>query len=495
MKTLEEGRLLKKSKILRAVMRRAKRQGIEVYLVGGAVRDFIMGLPPGKDYDFVVKEGEDRLAHILAHETGGHAFLLDDQFGTWRVVVPSRGGKIELDFARLQGGVIEEDLKKRDFTINSMAIALKEFFREEAPGVVDPLGGMGDLKKSTLRVNSEEAFLRDPLRMLRAFRFSATHKLRLDENSFILVQKYNSLIGKAAEERVRNEIFIALNQPSAYEFFKGLYRSGLLQEIFPEVRGWEALILDPAASFSLLDHAFRTLEAGEFILARLRGIFPGLAGKLEEHFSQKVEEGISRGMLLKFLCFFHDSGKPATRQLDPERHTIRFMDHDQIGAKINMRIGQRIRLSRKSIRILSEISRHHMRPVSLAQIENLTERAKYRFFRDLGKSGVDLCLLALANKWGEGTVRLADPLPGGDIEKMKTFVSGLLNYYFDIYNPRSVLPLLDGNEVMRILGLPPGEKVGNALAALKAAEISGEVRSRKEALEFIKNIDISRPLG
>ena len=493
-----KGRLLKKSKILKTVQRLAQKQGVEVYLVGGAVRDLQMGIPPGKDFDFAVREGEDRLARSLAQETGGHAFLLDDQFGTWRIVIRKGGEKVELDFAHLQGRNIEEDLKNRDFTVNSMAFALKDVFGERNPGIMDPLQGMEDLKRGILRVNSEQAFLQDPLRMLRAFRFSATHKLRLEAGTFTLVQKHKSLIRKAAEERVRNEFFIALDQVSACEFLKGLDRSGLLQEIFSEVQGWESLDLDPPRHFFLLDHAFRTMETGEFILANLRGIFPALATRLEEHFSQSVEEGISRRMLLKFLCFFHDSGKPTTRQIASQGPTVRFMDHDQAGAKINMRIGQRIRLSRKSIRLLSEVTRHHMRLSSLAKTENLTERAKYRFFRDLGKSGIDLSLLALANSWGKEKIGSADlsPAPlGGEAEKMKTLVNGLLVYYFDTYNPRPLQPLLEGNEVMRILGLPPGKEVGNVLDALKSAEIAGKVRSREEALEFIKNIDISKPLG
>ncbi|MBP1717386.1 MAG: tRNA nucleotidyltransferase/poly(A) polymerase [Deltaproteobacteria bacterium] len=489
--------LLKKSKILQTVYRQAAEQQAEVYLVGGALRDLLMGRPLGKDFDFAVRTRTDHLAQKLALETGGHAFVLDDQFGTWRLIIKEKGEKFEADLSPFQGSTIEEDLNKRDFTVNSLAISLKELFHDGNPQIVDPLQGWDDLEKRILRKNSEASFLQDPLRMLRAFRFSSTHNLRPDPGTLTAIQKNKSLIQRTAGERIRKEFFLALGQNQAGRFFGDLHRHGLLGEIFPETRGWETLDLEPPKGFTLLDHALKTVEACECLLNHLDYLCPSQGGSLRKYFSETVEEGISREGLIRFLAFFHDSGKPGAARAYSETQKVRFLDHDRQGEKINLRIGQRIKLSRKSIRILSELTRHHMRLSSLTKTEMITGRAKYRYFRDLGKSGIDLAILSLANSWGREEGSLADPFAvelKGEAERMKEAVSGIISYYFEEYESRPSRPLLDGNEVQRVLGILPGKKIGNVLGALKEAEISGKVRSREEALEFIKNIDIFKPI-
>jgi poly(A) polymerase len=483
---------LKHSKILQAVQFISTKNKQAIYLVGGAIRDLLLGRPLGKDFDFVIHGETEGLAKEVAREMGGHAFSLDEVFGTWRVILKKKKKKTELDFSALQGKDIIEDLRQRDFTVNSLAIDLEELALPGNPRVIDPLDGLEDLKRKILRANSEESLRQDPLRMLRAFRFASTLKFSVEEKTLKMIHRDRELVRRSAGERIRTEFFMALGEEEAGSFLQKLYQSGLLAEIFPEVRGWENLKMGTDRALSLLDHALRTTEAGEFILLHLEEFFPSFFEILKNHFSQNEEEGISRRALFKFTAFFHDSGKATTASQDGETGASRFLDHDRAGEKINIAIGRRLRLSRRSLRIISELTRQHMRMHSLVKAQEVTGRAKYRFFQDLGKEGIDLAILAFSNALAWGGSPLRWPLPPGmseEAKKIQKITEILVCYYLEEFTRCPSKPLLTGKQIMKTLDIPQGKLVGSLLNKLREAEISGEVRTRTEALQFLKKID------
>jgi hypothetical protein len=261
--------------------------------------------------------------------------------------------------------------------------------------------------------------------------------------------------------------------------------TGLLREIFPETRGWEMLSAAPAGP-SLLEHAFTTVEAGEFILDRAEELFPSMGGLLDRHFSETIEEGVSRKALFKIVAFFHDSGKPGTAP--------RFLDHDQEGQKVNTAIARRMKLSRRTVRAVSDITRHHMRVYTLSRMKTVSSRAMYRLFHDLGKEGVDLVLLHLSNalsRYSPGFQEAVVPEAPGEFPEFLKVARDLLGYYYGEFAGVRAKPLLSGREIMGALGLRPGKTVGALLLKLREAEAAGRVRTREEALEFLKNIDRS----
>lgn len=487
---------MKESKVLEVVRRLARKKGDEVYLVGGAIRDLLLRRSLGKDFDFVVRGEVGELAKDVAQEVGGTAFPLDEAFGTWRVIIKKGKKKTELDFSLIQGKEILGDLKRRDFTANSVAINLNEVFQPGDLRFIDPLNGFNDIRERVLRANSEESLRQDPLRMLRAFRFSSTLGFSVEEETLRMIQRNRDRILHSAWERIRSEFFAGLGEMGAGGFLRDLHESGLLGVIIPEVRGWENF--DQGTHQTLLEHAVRTVETGEIIFAHLPDLYPSYAKLLDQHFSSTIEEGISREALFKFVAFLHDSGKPATGSIRADGQPLRFLDHDQEGKRINLFIAQRMKLSRKAIRIVSEITRQHMRILSLAKTQKVTSRAQYRFFRDLGKEGIDVILLALANGLASTPIILRWPLIQElprSLRKIKEVAGELLRYYFEEFLPKPPRPLLDGRGIMEALGILPGEEVGRLLERLREAEIAGKVRTQEEALEFLKNIDSSRPFG
>jgi len=480
---------IKKFKIIQIVHHLAKSRGEEVYLIGGAIRDLFRGRPLGKDFDFVTAGKVEDLAKAVAGETGGHVFPLDEPLGIWRLVLKKGKKKTELDFSSVQGRDIIEDLKQRDFTTNSIALNLAELFNTPSPSFLDPLDGLADLRQNILRANSEESLRQDPLRMLRAFRFVFTLGLKMDQATLKLIQKNKNLIHQSAHERIQTELFTGLEANQAGSFLRALYQSGLLWEILPEIQGWENCEQDSYHDFPLLEHAFRTVEALDFILEHLRDLYPAYETSLARFLSPKIEEGISRRALLKWAALVHDSGKPVTRTPESEGQTVRFLDHDQEGQRINELICQRLKLSRKSRRFISELTRHHMRILSLSRTPVVTPRAKYRFFRDLEKEGIAAVLLALADAFGSKEMVFHWPLEPelpGDLAKVKEVADELLRYYHENFSPKRHKDLLNGDEIMKILGLTPGREVGIILAQIREAETAGLVRTKKEALEFIK---------
>jgi poly(A) polymerase len=487
-----EIKLLKKSKILEVVRRLTQRRMEGVYLVGGAIRDLLLRRPLGKDFDFAIMGEVESLVKEVAQEIGGHAFSLDEIFGTWRVVLKKKKKRTELDFSALQGKDIIEDLRQRDFTVNSIAVNLQDLASPGAPCFIDPVDGLGDLKRRILRANSEESIRRDPLRMLRAFRFASTLQFSVEEETLKMIHRNRDLIRRSAGERIRTEFFMALGEEGAGSFLRKLHQAGLLGEIFPEVRGWDNLHLGTDRALSLLDHALRTVEAAEFIFTHLADLYPSGIDFLKSHFSQNEEEGIFRGALFKFTAFFHDSGKIAAASQDGGTEAPRFLDHDREGEKINTAIGRRLKLSRRSLRIISDLTRQHMRIQSLAKAQEVTGRAKYRLFQDLGREGIDLALLAFSNAMASSPSPFRWPFSPGmseEVKKIKKITEVLLCYYFEEFTRRPGKPLLTGRHIMETLGIPQGEVVGLLLNKLREAEISGQVRTRGEALKFLKNID------
>ncbi|HYB22062.1 MAG TPA: HD domain-containing protein [Thermodesulfobacteriota bacterium] len=487
-----EAESLKKSGILQAVHRVSQKRKEEVYLVGGAIRDLLLGNSWGKDFDFMTKGEVSGLARDAARETGGHAFPLDETFGTWRVILKKRKSRTELDFSLLQGKDIFEDLRQRDFTINSIALRIEGILHGETPEFIDPLGGVSDLRRRILRANSEESLRQDPLRMLRAFRFASTLGFSVEDETLRMIERNKDQILRSAGERIRREFFTALDGNQAGRFLRQLNEVGLLAKIFPEIQGWNDLNIGIPDTSSLLEHAFRTVDAAEFILDHLDDLYPPFARSLDQHFSQEVEEGISRKALFKFLAFFHDSGKPDTMTWKEGESYPRFMDHDQAGQKINTAIASRMKLSRRSIKTVSNLTRHHMRIQSLFKVKEVTPRAKYRLFHDLGKEGIDLVFLALSSLLGSEKPEYSWPLSAsqpGDRLRVEEIGGGVLEYYFQEFTQRVQKPLLDGKEIMEALGIPQGKGVGALLERLREAEFAGKVQTREEALKYLKTID------
>lgn len=473
---------LKDSSIVKAVYLVAKDLNREVYLVGGGLRDLMIS-GTVSDYDFAVKEGGKEIAFALAKALDGSAFELGrEDKSCFRVAIKENDNLLEIDFSPFKDDTIEKDLGKRDFTINGMALSVRELFENDSPEILDPLNGRQDLLSGKLKLISTAAIDEDPLRILRGFRFAAIFSMKPDSDFLALARDKRRKLSAVARERVRTEFFKMLSAENSYTQVNSMAETDILSEIIPNISSWEEIDQGDCHSFALLKHSLKTLEYLEAILEASGGPFPLYEKQLATHLGKELEYGIDRKAMLKFASLLHDSGKPSTLKICDEKVT--FYSHEEAGAKINRKIAADLKIGRFASSSLVNITRQHMRILHLSKLDKISEKASNRFIRDCGDELPEILMLALADTWATRDARDVD----------YTDVEGAVNLMFKKWLNRPEIPkepFLNGNEVMEVTGSKEGAAVGRYLALLADAEIDGLVSSKNEARQYLKRISMA----
>ena len=434
------------------------------YLVGGSVRDVLLGRQ-ASDFDLVIDGSAPRFAEELTRRLEGHLVVLGhaDQ-RIWRVAAQDQCW----DIASLQGPDIHADLVQRDFTINAVAIEL-------ATGhVIDPTGGMLDLDSGVIRMVSEQVFRRDPLRLLRAYRLSATLTFALDENTQAAIRRDSKRLLASAGERVRTELLKMLTV-RALPQIRQMHRHGLLQVILPELKPLEDCQQNAPHATDALTH---TLDA----FGALERMIVGYAGGLNQPCRKLVQRwSASQPALLKLAVLLHDIGKPAVRTVGTDGR-IHFYGHARHGAKLSLRVSRRLKLSSLETDYLEHIIKSHLRPLHLFMAQQrapLSRKARVRFFKTCGPYLNDLMLHAIADQWGKSVA--AQP------EAFIAFVYDVMHQYETAYLPLKRSPaLVRGQDLIQIFNLSPSPLVGQILRQVEEERLAGRLTSRQEALNRIR---------
>lgn len=455
-----------------------------VWVVGGTVRDKLLGRPT-PDLDLACANAE-AAAKTLARAWRAAFVPLDEKTGVYRVV-PKDGGQV--DVAELQGGAIEDDLARRDFTVNAMAEPLA------GGALVDPRGGQKDLKKRLLRTENEAILRDDPLRLLRAFRLAAQLNFQVEAETLAKISKLRQLVRRPAGERLQSELLLLLAVPGCSSRLKEMDACGLLTALFEELEPSRKCAVDYYGEGGVMTHSLDTASRADFLLHNLDSVFPELAPGL-------ADAG-KRTPLLILAALLHDVAKPETaRQVDGR---LRFFGHDVLGAKRVEAILKRLRFPTDSIRLVSAAVGNHLRPGHLAMAPEVTEKAVYRFYRDLGEHALPTLLVCWADHasyvdettlrkalktarapMGEGLARVKPAAAHKTIRHLQ-LISYLLQRGLDA--DKKALPdrLVNGHDVMKA-GVKPGPKVGELLEKVREAQAEGKVKNRKEALAFLKKL-------
>ncbi len=484
----------KASLLLARVSNFITEQGIEAYLVGGFVRDVLLGRAT-TDIDIAVASDALEIAPRVAAALSGKYVPLDKVNRVGRVVLvnegaPSTKGQWQLDFSMLKGN-IEQDLAQRDFTINALAIDLNQLGRGYRDvQLIDPFDGQGDLEKGIIRSVAETAFESDAARLLRAVRLAAELGFTIDKKTEAQIRRYSCLMASVAGERVREELLRLLAVSGGGQFLSCLERLGLLTVIFPEL-GQSKGAKQPKEHFwDVFDHSLETVIAVDFLLRQgaweyadeeVLAAVPWSA-VLAEHFEQEVSSGSTRRVLLKLAALLHDIAKPQTKALD-DSGRMRFLGHAKEGAAIAAAVLERLRFSVKEVKLVEVVVRHHLRPTQLSEDELPSRRAIYRYFRDTGNAGIDVLFFSLAD-------HLATRGPHLELaqwQKHTREVEYVLSQHFE--QQQSVPPskLVDGHDLIKVFGMSPGPDVGKILEAVRETQSSGELTTRQEALAYIRD--------
>ncbi len=433
----------------------------DIYLVGGAVRDFLLGKNTF-DKDIIVKSAEE-FASRFANDNDGTFIELDKENKIYRVVLSDKVNYIDVT----EADDIEQDLKRRDFTINSIAVNLKN------DEIIDVTGGRLDLERGIIRSISEGNLVDDPLRILRGYRFAATLGFEIESETQRQIDKHLDLILEPARERITYEIM---------KLFDGKYTASvllkadkLIEKIYPVFADVKKVPKNTHHHLDLYEHSVETVN-------QIQLLYETADSVIREHLEKIDFGGFSRLAHLKLASFFHDIGKFSTWTIEGERH--RFIKHDDVGSKMAKEILKQNKFSKKQIEYIANMIKNHIYPSQVISSENVTEKIYMRYIRKMGDNVIDNILLAKADRLSARGPAITEAIVKENIDNLDK----LLDYYIAIKDSLKPLPkLLSGDEIMELKNIPQSPKLGEIITALKNEQLEGNIVSKDDAINFVLN--------
>ncbi len=436
---------------------------IDAYLVGGCVRDLMLN--PSKDaidVDIMVEGDGIAFAKILAQKINVPKIVPFKKFATAKI--PYKEFEIEVASARLEKydkssrspsevtlSSIQDDLLRRDFTVNAMAVSLNE---QNFGEFFDPFNGMEDLNNKILKtpLDPDITFSDDPLRMMRAAYFASKLSLSIEKNCLESIKDNAERISIVSQERITNELFKILGTKKPSIGLDILQQSGLMTFIFPEISVMYGL--DQSNEYHHKDIFYHTLEVVDNAAQ--------LSDKLD----------------LRLAALVHDIAKPKTRRLSKSKGYT-FYGHDDVGARMLKGISTNMKFSNSTRDYITKLTSLHLRPISLAK-KDVTDSAIRRLIVDAGEEIDDLMKLCRADITTKNPKNITKYLGNFDrVEKR-------MNEVIEIDELKAFQSPVRGDEIMKMFDLPPGKEVGKIKTMVEDAIINGEIKNDySSAMSFL----------
>ncbi len=433
------------SKIISLLQEFAKKRGIieQTYLVGGTVRDIITNKKI-HDYDITINEDVITLIKIFSDEISASFIILDEKYGIVRV---AKEGEF-VDFSTMKGDSIRADLSMRDFTINAMAINLSEFkdFSDGMPSlkntstplqnlIIDPFNGLTDLKHKIIRMLSEENLLQDPLRLLRAYRFSSCLNFTIEINTHDAICKLSPYISNVAVERIAEELRHILLVNSSYKTIRDMHESGLLLNIFPELKN---------INIESLHSNINTYKSAEYVLNNLSFYFSD-----HELISNYFAENY-RIVCLKLSILFSST--------------------------LAISIAERLKMSRKEVQLVNMIEELYK---DFIELKNVEKTKKIDFLRLFSDVLYPLIIFAIAKEL------VCCPNESTTLFYCKEMLE---IYHQEIIPKKKLLPIITGDDLIKEFKLSPSPLFKSLLDEIEVLFLEGSITNKKEALATTKEI-------
>jgi tRNA nucleotidyltransferase/poly(A) polymerase len=451
--------------------------GAEAWVVGGAVRDELLGRDVS-DVDVAVAGDAKPLARSLARATRSASFPLSDAFGAWRVIGPDQAWQVDL--MPLQGdGTLADDLSRRDFTVNAMARPLG------GAAIVDPFGGAADLQARRLRMVAPRAFADDPLRVLRLARFACELGFAPEPETVRVAAQRAAAIERVAAERVFAELKRVIASDRVVEGLELMDSLGLTPHVLPELSDLRGIEQNRYHHLDVHDHTLEVLaetvafERGDRVLLD----DPELDARIRAFLAQPFSDEITRGTALRFGALLHDVAKPETQARHDDGSVLGFPGHADLGADRSRATLTRLKASEKLRAHVALLARHHLGLGYLVHKAPLDQRTIHQYLTRTSPVEVDVSLLSIADRLATRG-RKADEA----IAKHLAIARVVLPAALDFATWRSQPPLLRGDELAKHLDIKPGPALGTLLAQLDEARYAGEVTTPDQALQLAREL-------
>ena len=449
--------------LLKTIGKIADRSSIQAFVVGGYVRDFLLGKQV-KDIDVVVVGEGVEFGKKVAQEMGRSNLVVFENFGT--AMLQLEEWKLEFVGARKESyhrysrkpkvevGTLDDDLSRRDFTVNAMAVSLNaaDFGR-----LLDPFDGRRAMEEKILRtpLNPEATFDDDPLRIMRAFRFACQLEFTIEPSVLEAAKKMAPRLKIVSQERITDEFMKTLSSRQPSLGLRLMDETGVLRVVFPELAHLGGV--DQRQDFhhkDVLQHTFRVLDN---------------------------VAGVSENVWLRFAALLHDIAKPRTKAFK-EGIGWTFHGHEEVGARMVKPIFRKMRLPFDKLAFVEKLVRLHLRPMALVD-EGVTDSAVRRLLFEAGEEVDDLMVLCRAD------ITSKNPKLVGQVRKNYDLVVEKMAEVEEKDRIRSWQPPVKGEEIMQVCGLEPGPVVGRLKTAITDAILDGRIPNDHDAaLAYLLNM-------
>jgi len=454
---------LDKIPVFSVVSKAAERLHLETYVVGGFVRDLMLNRPC-KDLDFVCVGSGISLAEEVARLLDHAQVTVFKNFGTAMIkqgdyeleFVGARKESYQLDSRKptVEDGTLDDDQKRRDFTINAMAISLNSDSYGE---LIDPFDGVEFLKKKIIKTPLDAAitFSDDPLRMMRAIRFASQLNFDIEPDTYDAIVKYAERLKIVSMERITDELNKIILSPTPSYGFKLLFHSGLLKQFFPEMVALQGV--EYVDNHAHKDNFYHTLQVLDNIAK------------------------VSDDLWLRWAAILHDIAKPLTKRFDKE-HGWTFHGHEDRGARMTPGLFRRFKLPlNEKMDFVQKLVRLHLRPIAL--VKEVTDSAVRRLLFEAGDDSEALMQLCRADITSKNSDKVSKYLKNFELVERKMIEVEAKD------NVRNFQPPITGDEIIKTFAVTPGPVIGEIKDQIKDAILDGVIKNdREEAWQLMLDI-------
>lgn len=438
----------------------------DLYIVGGAVRDFLIGKKI-VDLDIAVGEEVERLIFFAKEYLKYHFVPLAPELGIYRIAKRRNS----IDFTYFRGKTIEEDLEARDFTFNAIAIPVRSLF-EDTLKLIDPFKGYKDLVDGVIRIIGERNILEDPLRILRGYRFFAQGLGEIEEKTREYFGLHREVLLSCAKERILQELIYILTSEKTYLTLKLMEEDGVLEVLFPVLRKTRGVIQPGFHHLDVYGHLLESLKWAEEILKNPER-YLGL---------EKTENFLREDTIIsvKLASLFHDLGKAYTFEI---RDRITFYGHEKVSANIFREVFESYRLKKDLVNKTYTLIKNHMRPFHLLREKEegrLTLRAKRKLLEDV-PFWLELFIVAMADSLAS---QGPDKEPDYE-ERLKVFFNELKDLKQELERVSVRERIITGKDLIA-MGLKPGPIFREILQEIEMMVLENKIKSKEEAIRVIR---------